>query len=45
MAAVDDPVRGERWYSPVYGPGSPVAPPLLVESEADGRVTARVTVP
>lgn len=45
VAAVDDPVAGERWYSPVYGPGSPVAPPLLVDSEGGGRVTARVTVP
>ncbi|SDO52697.1 uncharacterized domain 1-containing protein [Klenkia soli] len=45
VAAVDDPVAGERWYSPVYGPGSPVAPPLTVEAEGGGRVTARVTVP
>ncbi|MEI4273323.1 PaaI family thioesterase [Klenkia sp. LSe6-5] len=45
VASVDDPVAGERWYSPVYGPGSPVAPPLLVESEGRGRVVARVTVP
>ncbi|MCO7220770.1 PaaI family thioesterase [Klenkia sp. PcliD-1-E] len=45
VASVDDPVAGERWYSPVYGPGSPVAPPLLVDSEGGGRATARVTVP
>ncbi len=45
IAAVDDPLAGERWYSPVYGPGSPVAPPLTVDSEGGGRVTARVTLP
>jgi hypothetical protein len=26
IASVDDPEVGERWYSPVYGPGNPVAP-------------------
>ncbi len=45
IASVDDPLAGERWYSPVYGPGSPVAPPLRVDTAADGRVTAHVTVP
>ncbi len=29
IASVDDPSTGERWYSPVYGPGSPVAPPMI----------------
>jgi uncharacterized protein (TIGR00369 family) len=44
IAAVDDPEHGERWYSPVYGPGSPVAPPLVASSTPDGRATGRVTV-
>jgi uncharacterized protein (TIGR00369 family) len=44
IAAVDDPEQGERWYSPVYGPGSPVAPPLVASSTPDGRATGRVTV-
>ena len=29
IASVDDPEIGERWYSPVYGPGNPVAPPMV----------------
>ena len=45
VASVDDPETGERWYSPVYGPGSPVAPPMLVEDFPDeGRCVGRVTV-
>jgi acyl-coenzyme A thioesterase PaaI-like protein len=44
IAAVDDPEIGERWYSPVYGPGNPLAPPLEVTHSADGRVSGRVTV-
>jgi uncharacterized protein (TIGR00369 family) len=45
IAAVDDPETGERWYSPVYGPGSPVAPPMVVEDfPAEGRCVGRVTV-
>jgi uncharacterized protein (TIGR00369 family) len=44
IAAVDDPERGERWYSPVYGPGNPLAPPLAVTASGDGRVTGRVTI-
>jgi uncharacterized protein (TIGR00369 family) len=45
IASVDDPETGERWYSPVYGPGSPVAPPMLVEDFPDeGRCVGRVTV-
>jgi acyl-coenzyme A thioesterase PaaI-like protein len=44
IAAVDDPETGERWYSPVYGPGNPLSPPLEVTSSADGRVSGRVTV-
>ncbi|MDP5182222.1 PaaI family thioesterase [Blastococcus sp. BMG 814] len=46
IASVDDPETGERWYSPVYGPGSPVAPPMVVEDFPDeGRCVGRVTVP
>ncbi len=44
VAAVDDTDTGERWYSPVYGPGSPVAPPLVASDTPDGRATGRVTV-
>jgi acyl-coenzyme A thioesterase PaaI-like protein len=44
IAGVDDPETGERWYSPVYGPGSPVAPPLVASDTPDGRATGRVTV-
>jgi acyl-coenzyme A thioesterase PaaI-like protein len=44
IARVDDPETGERWYSPVYGPGSPVAPPLVVSDTPDGRASGRVTV-
>jgi uncharacterized protein (TIGR00369 family) len=45
IASVDDPQTGERWYSPVYGPGSPVAPPMVVEDFPDeGRCVGRVTV-
>jgi uncharacterized protein (TIGR00369 family) len=45
IASVDDPEIGERWYSPVYGPGSPVAPPMVVEDFPDeGRCAGRVTV-
>jgi acyl-coenzyme A thioesterase PaaI-like protein len=44
VASVDDPDAGERWYSLVYGPGSPVAPPLEADGTPDGRATGRVTV-
>jgi acyl-coenzyme A thioesterase PaaI-like protein len=44
VASVDDPDAGERWYSPVYGPGNPVAPPLEVHDTPDGRATGRVIV-
>jgi acyl-coenzyme A thioesterase PaaI-like protein len=44
IAAVDDPEVGERWYNPVYGPGSPLAPPLVVTESAGGRVTGEVTL-
>ena len=45
IASVDDPETGERWYSPVYGPGSPVAPPMVVEDfPEEGRCVGRVTV-
>jgi acyl-coenzyme A thioesterase PaaI-like protein len=45
IASVDDPQTGERWYSPVYGPGSPVAPPMAVEDFPDeGRCVGRGTV-
>jgi acyl-coenzyme A thioesterase PaaI-like protein len=41
---VDDPETGERWYSPVYGPGNPLAPPLDVSHTPDGRAAGRVTL-
>ena len=44
IAAVDDPEVGERWYNPVYGPGSPLAPPLVVSTSADGVVVGEVTL-
>jgi acyl-coenzyme A thioesterase PaaI-like protein len=44
IAAVDDPEVGERWYNPVYGPGSPLAPPLVVTESAPGRVAGKVTL-
>ncbi|MGR7025901.1 PaaI family thioesterase [Geodermatophilus sp. URMC 62] len=44
VARVDDPDTGERWYSPVYGPGSPVAPPLVTTDSPDGTATGRVAV-
>lgn len=44
IAAVDDPEVGERWYNPVYGPGSPIAPPMVVEDFPEGRCIGRVTV-
>jgi uncharacterized protein (TIGR00369 family) len=44
IAAVDDPEIGERWYSPVYGPGNPVAPPMVATQAEDGRATGRVTL-
>jgi uncharacterized protein (TIGR00369 family) len=43
IATVDDPEIGERWYSPVYGPGNPVAPPLVATDSPDGRATGRAT--
>jgi uncharacterized protein (TIGR00369 family) len=44
IAAVDDPEVGERWYSPVYGPGNPVAPPLVATDSPAGRATGRATL-
>jgi uncharacterized protein (TIGR00369 family) len=44
IASVDDPEIGQRWYSPVYGPGSPVAPPMVATDSSDGRAVGRVTV-
>jgi uncharacterized protein (TIGR00369 family) len=44
IATVDDPETGERWYSPVYGPGNPVAPPMVATHTPDGRATGRVTL-
>jgi uncharacterized protein (TIGR00369 family) len=44
IARVDDPEIGERWYSPVYGPGNPVAPPIVATQTDDGRTNGRVTV-
>jgi uncharacterized protein (TIGR00369 family) len=43
IASVDDPVTGERWYSPVYGPGNPVAAPVEATDSPDGRAVGRVT--
>jgi acyl-coenzyme A thioesterase PaaI-like protein len=42
IARVDDPEIGERWYSPVYGPGNPLAPPLDASDTPDGRAAGRV---
>src|SRR3954464_2799534 len=36
-----DPATGERWYSPAYGPGNPVAPPLVAPHSPDGRAEGR----
>jgi uncharacterized protein (TIGR00369 family) len=44
IATVDDPEIGERWYSPVYGPGNPVAPPMVATQTPDGRATGTVTL-
>jgi acyl-coenzyme A thioesterase PaaI-like protein len=44
IARVDDPETGERWYSPVYGPGNPVAPPMVATHSPDGRAVGRVTL-
>jgi uncharacterized protein (TIGR00369 family) len=44
IARVDDPEIGERWYSPVYGPGNPVAPPMVASQTPDGRAEGRVTL-
>ena len=44
IASVDDPEIGERWYSPVYGPGNPIAPPLVATDTPDGRAAGRVTL-
>ncbi len=44
IAGVDDPETGERWYSPVYGPGNPVAPPMVATDSPDGRASGRVTL-
>jgi acyl-coenzyme A thioesterase PaaI-like protein len=44
IASVDDPEIGERWYSPIYGPGNPVAPPLVATDSSDGRAIGRVTL-
>lgn len=44
IASVDDPEIGERWYSPVYGPGNPVAPPMEASSTPEGRAIGRVAL-
>jgi uncharacterized protein (TIGR00369 family) len=44
IPSVDDPEVGERWYSPVYGPGNPVAPPMVATDSGHGRATGRVTL-
>lgn len=43
IPSVDDPATGERWYSPVYGAGNPVAPPVEATDSPDGRATGRAT--
>jgi uncharacterized protein (TIGR00369 family) len=43
-APLDDPGTGDRWYSPVYGPGNPRAPRLAATDTPDGRATGRVTL-
>ena len=42
--SLDDPETGERVYSPVYGPGNPIAPRLAATHTPDGRASGRVTV-
>ena len=44
IATVDDPEIGERWYSPVYGPGNPISPPMVATQTPDGRASGRVTL-
>ena len=44
IARVDDPEIGERWYSPVYGPGNPISPPIVATHSEDGRAEGRVTL-
>ena len=44
IASVDDPEIGERWYSPVYGPGNPISPPIVATQSDDGRAEGRVTL-
>jgi uncharacterized protein (TIGR00369 family) len=41
--SLDDPETGDRWYSPVYGPGNPIAPRLAATDTPDGRATGHVT--
>ena len=41
---LDDPATGERWYSPVHGPGNPLAPRLTATDTPDGRASGRVTL-
>lgn len=41
---LDDAGTGQRWYSPVYGPGNPLAPRLTATDTPDGRATGRVTL-
>jgi acyl-coenzyme A thioesterase PaaI-like protein len=43
LPAVDGPRGGPRMYSPVSGAGSPISPPVQVES-ADGLVTGTCTL-
>jgi acyl-coenzyme A thioesterase PaaI-like protein len=44
IASVDDPEIGERWFSPVDGPGTPVAPRGVATDSPDGRAVGRVTL-
>ena len=40
--SLDDPETGERVYSPVYGPGNPIAPRLAATHTPDGRASGRL---
>ena len=37
-SSVDDLRRGQRYYNPVVGPGSPLAPPMRIEITEEGAV-------
>jgi acyl-coenzyme A thioesterase PaaI-like protein len=43
-ATVDDLAAGVRTFNPAFGPGNPIAPPLLVHTEQPGVVRATCTL-